>query len=242
MSDSEAHEDGIVTPQPLRNNRKISEIVAKGLLGTVPIAGGLLTELFQIAVSSGRQARMEKWVKDITDAVNQLVLKPRGLTFEALTEDDGFLDAIGVATRAAVETADAVKLGALRNAVLNSAFQLDLTADRRAILMDILVGLTPSHIKVLELFDDPREWLSKQGIHPEPSPMGGSANFVVQQAYPDLAQDRVLLDHLVRDLKNSGLADINLRAMMTSDGIFQSRTLELGKELLLYIAEPLVEV
>ena len=136
-----------------------AESLARGGISAVPLLGGLLVELFTGATTAGRLARQQKWMEDISEAVNRLVLEPRGLTMEDLATDDGFLNVIGAASRAAVETSDQVKLDALRNAVLNSTLGPDTEADRRAILMDIVVSLTPTHIKLLELFREPSEWL-----------------------------------------------------------------------------------
>lgn len=227
----------IEAPEPTGAIRQVVEAATKAALGAIPLAGGGAVELFQFAVAHGREQRFQSWIADVTEALNRLVLEPRGATFEDLSSDDAFLDVIGEATRATVETSDQVKIDALRNAVVNSVFQPDTEADRRAILLDILVGLTPTHIKLLKLYDDPRVWYAEEGI-PVPNITMGGAGLVVEQAYPDLAADKPLLDYVVKDLGSKNLANLNLNVTTTGDSVFASKTQALGRELITFITEP----
>ncbi|MGA4777995.1 hypothetical protein ACPCUX_05575 [Cellulosimicrobium sp. AB352] len=227
----------IEAPEPAGPANQLIEAAVRAGLSAIPLAGGAAVELFQAVVTRGREQRFQSWVVDLTDAVNRLLLEPRGATFEDLSNDEAFMDVIGEATRAAVETSDEVKIDALRNAVLNSAFQPDTGADRRAILLDMLVGLTPTHIKLLKLYDDPRAWYSDAGV-PVPDIMMGGAGIVVKDAYPDLAADKALLDYVVKDLGSKNLARIDLGLSTTADSVFGSKTQQLGKELIAFITEP----
>lgn len=228
----------IKAPEPPGRGRAVVEAATRSVLGAVPWAGGAAVELFQAAVTRGRQRRFDAWVAEMTDAMNSAILEPRALTFESLAEDDAFLDAIGAATQAAVETSDQIKIQALRNAVLNSALAPDAEADRRAILMDVLVALTPSHIKLLLLFDDPKGWLEREGRPVRDNILMGGASTVVKDAYPELASDKTLLDRVVKDLSDKSLSAIPLNVGMTGEGIYARRTAPLGAELLDFIAEP----
>lgn len=201
----------------------------------VPLVGGAGVELFQAVVNSGREARMQAWIADVTQAINERVLEPRGLDISALATDDGFLDVIGTATRAAVETSSEEKIEALRNAVVNATCAPDTERDRHAILIGIVSSLTPTHIKLLTLFDDPNGWFARASV-PTPNVYMGGAYIVVEAAYPDLAADSTLLSRVIADLSRDGLSDIPLKTMMTSNGVFARRTQPLGEELLRFIS------
>lgn len=221
----------IEPPSQIGWKHDLIEVLARAGLSAVPIAGGAAVELFQYATNQGRAARMQRWIEEVTGALNR-----HGVAIDSLADRDGFLDAIGPATRAAVETSSPEKIEALRNAVLNATIASDLATDRHAILMDILVGLTPTHVKLLKLFDDPVGWFASADIEPPRLMMGGQ-HAVVERAYPDLADDETLLNRVVNDLEQQGLSSIALRTIMSGDGVLSQRTRPLGKELLTFITE-----
>lgn len=212
--------------------REIADAVGRAALSAIPFAGGAAVEIFQYATNRGRTGRFQAWMADVSDTLNR-----HGVALDTLADNEGFLDAVGPATRAAVETASTEKIEALRNAVVNATVAPNTRADRHAILMNVLTGLTPTHIKLLRLFDDPRKWFTDAKIDP-PNLMMGGQHAVVERAYPELAADATLLDRAVRDLDQQGLSSIALRTMMSGDGIMSRRTLGLGAELLEFITEP----
>jgi hypothetical protein len=222
--------NAIEPPSQIGWKRDLVEVLARAGLSVVPIAGGVAVELFQYATSQGRASRMQRWMVEVTDALNR-----HGVSIDSLAGRDGFLDAIGPATRAAVETSSPEKIEALRNAVLNATIS-DLATDRHAILMDILVGLTPTHVKILKLFDDPIGWFASADIEPPRLMMGGQ-RAVVERAYPDLAEDETLLNRVVKDLEQQDLSSIALGTIMSGNGVLSQRTRPLGKELLTFITE-----
>lgn len=219
-------------PPETERFRAVTEAVTRAALSTVPVAGGALVELFQYVTNRGRAARMREWMEGITAEMERL-----GISVETLDQSRGFLDAIGPATRAAIETASPDKIKALRNAVLNATLAPDLHADRHAIMLEILIGLTATHIKLLKLFDDPRAWYAQTG-KPLPNIMMGGQNIVVEDAYPELAADKTLLGRVTADLERERLSTIALNTLMSSDGVLSGRTLPLGTELLRFITAP----
>lgn len=176
-------------------------------------------------------------MSEVSEAVNRLVLEPRGLDWTSLEDNDGFLDAIAHATRAATQTSSDGKRAALRAAVVNAAGRPDLDADRTAILLDLLDTLTASHLRLLALFASPREYLEARDLSVPNLMMGGRAS-VVEVAFPELAADRALMDKLAADLSTHGLATLNLHTTMTGSGILEPALQPLGRDLLSLITEP----
>ncbi len=223
----------MVEPLPSQSDlSQVAEAVARAALSAIPFAGGAAVELLQFVANRGRAARMQRWIEEVSSELGRL-----GVEFESLATSDGFLDAIGPATRAAVETASTEKIEALRNAVVNAATAPDYDADRHAILLDIVVRLTPTHIKLLKLFDDPQAWYDKAG-RPVPQTLLGGQHLVVRDAYPELANEETLLERVTGDLERERLSSIALKTMMSSQGVLSGRTMPLGKELLGFIAAP----
>ena len=220
-------------PTSPSGTRLILEAVSRATLAAVPVAGGAAVELFQAVTARGRAERMDRWIQDVCDELERL-----RVSIDTLHLSPGFLDAIGPAARAAVETADAEKAEALRNAVLNSTIDPDVAADRNAILLSILVGLTPTHLRLLQLFNDPPAWFAERSL-PLPTFSFGSQFGIIEKAIPDLAADPVLLNRAAADLNQEGLSTISLQTMMSDRGLLESRTTILGDALLRFITAPL---
>jgi len=217
-----------IEPPPSPGNLEtIATAVVRATLSAVPWAGGALVEAVQLAASRGREKRLYQWFDEVSRAVNHL-MEQQGRSWDDLANDDGFINAIGAATAAAAQTADASKLEALRNAVLNSTFQPDTVADRHAILMSLVVDLTGTHLWVLGLYDDPIAWYNARGMEVKEFMFGGPAE-VLNGANGELAADTTLITKVVDDLRAQGLADISLNTTMTNQGIWASRTKPLGK-------------
>lgn len=212
--------------------RLVVEAVSRAALGAIPIAGCAAVELFQTAISRGRAERVERWIQDVCGELERLQI-----SIDSLSQSPGFLDAIGPAARAAVETADEEKAQALRNAVVNSTIAPDVAADRNAVLLSILVGLTPTHLRLLQLFDNPVAWFQEQSL-PFPVFAPGTQRVLITRAFPDLNSDPVLLRRVAADLERQDLSRISLDTTMSDSGLRDSRTTFLGAALLIFITAP----
>lgn len=85
------------------------------------------------------------------------------------------------------------------------------------------------------MFRNPKAF---EQVHVEGIVMG-SASIVVEQVYPEIAQEKELLDKIVKDLQNDGmmLEGSYMHAIMTSNGVTASRTTELGNKFLKFILD-----
>ena len=90
-----------------------------------------------------------------------------GLSLESLAGNDVFTGAVVMATRTVEHTHQAEKIEALRNAVLNSAAPSAPDADTQAVIMALIDRFTPSHLRLVTLWDDPPAWFASHGI-PQP--------------------------------------------------------------------------
>lgn len=91
--------------------RELADAIGRAALSAIPFTGGVAVEIFQYATNRGRADRFQAWMADVSDTLNR-----HGVALDALADNDGFLDAIGPATRAALETASTEKIEALRSA------------------------------------------------------------------------------------------------------------------------------
>lgn len=227
----------IKSPGPASTGQEMGKAASRAALSAIPFAGGAAVEAFTLATERGYRRRVDEWMREVTAAINDHVLEPQGLDWASLESNEGFLDAVAHATRSAAQTHDAEKREALRNAVTNAALQVDVRADETSILLDLLDSLTATHLRILRLFADPKAWYAESGT-PEPNLLMGGRSTVVEDAYPELAANKPLLQKVVKDLATHGLADINLGTTMTGAGILQPAINPLGERLLALAAEP----
>lgn len=78
-----------------------------------------------------------------------------GLSLESLVGNDLCTDAVVMATRTIEHTHQAEKIQALRNAVLNSVAPGAPDADTQTIMLTQVDRFTPSHLRLVTLWDDP---------------------------------------------------------------------------------------
>lgn len=213
----------------------VATVAVKAGLSLVPFAGGALAEVVGRAAERGYDQRRQSWMEQITEVLNELYLEPHRLDVSSLAENPGFLATIAQATRAAVQTDNADKLVALRNAVVNATMQPDLAGDEQAILLDLVSTLTGTHLQVLTVFAHPPAAYARAGKPMPANILSGSRRTVVDDVLPDLAADKTLLDKVVSDLNSYGLAQIQLNGMMTAQSIFLPAISPLGQRLIDFV-------
>jgi hypothetical protein len=131
------------------------------------------------------------------------------------------------------------KLDALRNAVLNAALPNSPQEDEQMIFLRLIDQLTPWHLRVLSVLDDPVRWMERHGVANPGWGMGGTS-MVLEQCIPELRGQRDTYDQIVRDLQSEGLLAQGqfLHVTMTGGGTVASRTTDRGKRLIRFITSP----
>ena len=105
----------------------------------------------------------------------------------------------------------------------------------------LVEDLTPWHLRILRLLDDPRRFLANVGKTP-PGFMASSIGRVITTAYPELESRREIYDLIGRELFASGLTNTaSFHTTMTADGAVDRRTTVLGRSFVQYITDPTPE-
>jgi hypothetical protein len=210
--------------------------LTKGLIGSIPFAGAVGSELFSLIVRSPLENRQETWMEDIGNRLLLLEQK-KFLDLRDLQSNEQFIDIVSRATGLAIKTSDGEKLQAFRNAVLNTAAGEAPSKTVSELFLNLIDGFTSWHIKILSLFNDPPVWFKLQGKR-FPDAYLGSLFLVVTSAFPELEGQADLAELIWSDLQRAGLHNSSgLRTGMTGDGLTASRTTNLGKEFLRFIME-----
>ena len=172
--------------------------------------------------------RMTAWLDELAKAVTELQERTDGLPFDDLAQDEGFVDAVIAATRAAQATHADDKLEALRNGVLNSLGPDAPSLDEQARFFRLVEQFTAAHLRLLAFLDDPGAFFDAAAIARPNMYAGGRANLL--RHLPDFAAGGDWLDLLAGDLSAAILTGHGgLNVMQTGASLWESATSPLGK-------------
>ncbi len=212
--------------------------IARSALGVVPFAGTGAVELFNRIITPPIERRRDEWRIAVGQALDELLNREQ-LTVSALIADESFTTVLLQASAIAVRNHEREKLEALRNAVLNSAQPLPIDISKREMFLQLVDQFTVWHLRILQLFAAPKEWLN---VHRKRAPefsLSSSLEAVLLAAYPELKDQRDFYDVIGNELHAKGLFNTNgLHGMMTAQGAYQKRTTALADQFLLFIREP----
>lgn len=212
--------------------------VVRSGLGAIPFAGAAAVELLNAIVASPLEKRRTKWMEYVGEALKELEEKT-GIILESLQENEEFIDVALEATQIAIKTSNLEKREALKNAIINSALPNPPEESLQKMFLSFIETLTVWHLKLLELFNDPPQYLEKQNISFTGYSMG-SMSHLVENAFPELRGRRDLYDLIWKDLYSRALVNTeHLHTMMTGSGIIAKRTTEIAIQFLNYIKSPL---
>ena len=207
----------------------------KGAAGAVPIIGGLLGEIVGFIWTPALQQRQTEWFKRLAERVSQLEGKVEDLR-ERLQREQVLTVAVNAA-RAATATHEEEKRGALRNAVINSALNVEPDELMQLVFVGMVDRLTAGHLLMLELFDSPIEFFERRVAAPPAFSLTSSLGQLIKTAFPEWDVD--LYGRLASDLDQEGLAHASgLGTTMSAGGAMQSRTTSLGKRFMRFIRSP----
>ncbi len=204
----------------------------------VPVVGSPIAVAFAVAMGWTFNKRMTIWLDDLAVAVDELQQQAEApLTFEDLATDEGFVDAVVNATRAAQATHQQEKLDALRNGVLNSIGTSDSALDEQARFFRLVEEFSTAHLTLLTFLNDPGGWFDQRGIE-KPNIHAGARATLLEAAIPEFAGRRDWYDLLAGDLSSARLIDANLHATMTGPGAWSSCLRPLGVRFLEFVTDP----
>src|SRR5262245_56860466 len=174
------------TPPQRSTGREIVAKAAEAGLGSVPLVGNALAVAFVTTLNWRLNERREKWFNKLAEAVEEMREQLDDLDLETLADNPVFVDAVVSATRTIDHTHQDEKIRALRNAVLSSVAPDAPDADTQAIFLDLIDRFTPSHLRLLTLWDDPPTWFSSHGLTPPEAGFARSRTQTVEAGLPEM--------------------------------------------------------
>jgi hypothetical protein len=234
LSDRKVKELASVDQPPERKAGDRAFTLAEAAVSAVPVIGGPLAVLLE-AIGDPIGRRREHWFREIASAISQLQ-EHTELLSKPLSENEAFIDAVLHATQMALRTHQAEKLQALRNAVKNSARLGAPNENVQLMFLRFVDELTPLHLRVLSLFEDPRKRLEDCGRALTPAAAGGIAPLIYHYI-PESNGQGHLAEQIWRDLSARGLIEhVGLFVAMTTEGVLTPRATYFGRQFLKFIS------
>jgi hypothetical protein len=225
-------------PPGKSTGREIVERAVEAGLGSVPVIGNALTVVFVTALGWRLEERREKWFTELAGAVEELRGQMDGLSLESLTGSDLFTDAVVTATRTVEHTHQAEKIEALRNAVLNSVGPDAPDADTQAIILNLIDRFTPSHLRLVTLWDDPAAWFESHGL---PLPQAGmitSRTVTVEAGLPEMKGRKDFYLLVADELRSAGMLTAGLTGNVQPPSLMSRLTTDFGRQFVRFISSP----
>jgi hypothetical protein len=213
--------------------------ISKAVLSVIPSAGGPLVALFENIFTTPLNKRKQEWFEELAGVVTEIQDKLEGMTPEKLSQNEMFITAALQASQIAIRNHKKEKIEALRNALFNSVQPTAPSEDKQLIFLRLIDELTPWHLRLLGLLNDPRKWMEKNGVKNPGWGMGGVST-VIEHCLPELKANRDFYDQLIRDFQAGGLVGQGnfVHVTMTGGGLLESRTSGMGKEFIAFISKP----
>ena len=226
-------------PPHKKEKGDIAYVIGKGILSVIPSLGSPASLLLDTVFTTPLDKRKQEWLERLAEVVTEIQKRVNDLTPEKLSKDQAFVTVALQASQIAIRNHQKEKIDALCGAVLNSALPNAPEEDQRLIFLRLIDHLTPWHLRILALSNDPAEWMRKYGKH-NPGWVSGGLSDVINLCFPALQDKGEFCEQVIRDLQSEGLLvqGSYLNTMMTSSGMLASRTSNTGKTFVRFITSP----
>ena len=228
------------TPPSHSKGRQLAQTGAEMMVNMVPVFGGTIAVALTVALNHKLNERRERWFTELAEAVEELQGRFDGFDPDSLAENEAFVDAVVTATRIVDRTSQREKIEVLRNAVLNSALPAAPDQDVQQLYFALIDDLTPTHMRLLTLLDDPPGWFdARPALHRPQFGMMSSRTALISAAMPDLADEGPqMIERFYAALTDGGLVNGALGGTMTGQGAWQPVTTEFAARFLAFIRDP----
>lgn len=203
--------------------------------GAIPFLGAAAIEVFNWLLAPPIQKRRDEWMRVVAERLQELEEEGE-IDFEELANNEVFTTTMLQASEIAIRNHHEEKLEALRNAVVNASLPNPPDESKQLIFLNFVDTFTVWHIRMLRLFQNPKNWFEVNGKQPPSFAISSSLSQLLIVAYPEMKNERALYDLIANELEGKGLLlGGGMHTMMSATGAFQKRTTSLGDEFIHYI-------
>ena len=218
--------------------KQAAKAALRGLTGAVPYVGPPLSEALATIINAPLQRRIHDWREEVMRRIQALEERLEGFSEASLLANENFASAVIEAQMAIMRSNAKEKHEALANAVLNVALDRGPDDDRLQMFMAYIADLTPWHLRLLSLFNDPAGVSQRVGVNMSNISLGGIST-LVERVYPELRGHKDFYTQLANDLTYKGLLDgVEFGVTMTGQGMVAKRTTNAGDEFIRFVSAP----
>lgn len=207
----------------------------KAIAGSIPVVGSAISETLGLLITEPISKRRDAWIISLYDELKALECKVDGFKIESLIEDEQFVTVLINSIQLAIKNNNEIKLRALRNACINTAFKVNTDEDKQLIFLKYVDELIPLDIKLLYHFMDPRKRCEESGVNINKY-YSGSPMSTFWDCNNEDNIDRSIVKMRMEDLISKNLmSNFGYNATCTSQGMLSSRLSEIGNEFMKFI-------
>jgi hypothetical protein len=221
---------------PGRSRAELGVQLVKATVSAIPVFGGPGAELLDIVIGPSLVKRRDRWIEELGEIVEELRRRLDGFDPHDLEGNEVFVSTVLATTILALKTHEDEKLRSFRNAVLNSVLPGAPDGYEQMTFLRLVDEVTPLHVHMLMLLDNPMKWYS---IHDIPVPNIGAGGLLttIELGMPNLAANPEAIIQIVSDLQTRGLTiDFNLKGVISGTSLWVSRSSHLGQNFLAFIS------
>ncbi|APA65085.1 hypothetical protein [Maribacter sp. 1_2014MBL_MicDiv] len=219
-----------------QNKKEISYTLLKAGIASIPILGGAASEILPLLLKSPIEKRKEFWMKEVGEKL-KILEKSNTISLTELSKNDIFIDTIIRISTEALKTSEQEKLIYFKNALINTAILENLDISEVNIFTRFITEFTIWHIQILNLFDNPTNWFSRNEVN-FPKFSSAPLSKVLVIAFSELKDRNEFYNLIWSDLYRSMLINTaELNVGITSNGLKSSRTTAFGKKFLSFIQQ-----
>ena len=208
----------------------------KVVLSAIPVAGSAIAELFTTIIGEPVQRRRVEWLNSLYAGLKEIEAKVDRLSIEKLGENEEFVSVLMTAIQIAQRSHQKEKLGALRNAVIDTALEIDIRDDLKFMFLSLIDELTVTQIKMLSVTNDPNSYAKLSG---EEFSIEETKDKILNLAFPDLTENDNMYKLFSKTLHTKGLFNVDDWTLnYNSSGQSYKITSDLGESFLRFIMEP----
>ena len=220
---------------PGRSGTEIAVEVLKMAVSPVPVFGGSVTAFIDLLVGPSLQKRHDEWIKQIADAVQEIAERLDDFDPHKLQENQVLITAVLTTSALAIKTHQSEKLDSFRRAIVNSVLPGAPEEFEQMTFLRFVDELTPLHVRMLRLLDDPGGWFDGHGI-PRPDLMSAGLWAIFEPGLPALAGKREMSDLALMDLMSRSLTlHMTVGGMMSGSALWARRSSDFGRQFLAFI-------